>query len=128
LFVGVRKKYAYPDEIKMNLKNMNFPRQLEADGSAEKIREGLAVRQPRFGAEGKMEVPVLNISKTLVDAIKRARMQKRVRFGCPVTPCKVSRKGHEIRSSESWRWMMVMLSIKPFCAIDYKEVDVCSQQ
>ncbi len=62
-----------PDEIKMNLKNMNFPRQLEADGSAEKIREVLAVLQTRLGAEGKIEVPVLDASKTLVDAIKRAR-------------------------------------------------------
>ncbi len=65
----------------MNLKNMNFPRQLEMAGSAEKIREVLAVLQTRLGAEGKMEVPVLDVSKTLVDAIKRARMQRRVRFG-----------------------------------------------
>ncbi|PKN18599.1 MAG: hypothetical protein CVU71_14060 [Deltaproteobacteria bacterium HGW-Deltaproteobacteria-6] len=65
----------------MNLKNMNFPRQLEAEGSAEKIREALGARQTRLGAEGKMEVPVLNASKALVEAIKRARMQRRVRFG-----------------------------------------------
>lgn len=65
----------------MNLKAMNFPRQLEADGLAEKIREALAVRQTRLGVEGKMEVPVLAVSKTLVDAIKRARMQRRVRYG-----------------------------------------------
>jgi len=65
----------------MNLKKMNFPRQLEADGSAEKIREVLAVRKTRLWLEGKMEVPVLNVSKTLVDAIKRARMQRRVRYG-----------------------------------------------
>lgn len=67
--------------IQMNLNNMNFPRQLEADGSAEKIREALAVRQTRLGAEGQMEVPVLGVSKTLVEAMKRARMQRRVRFG-----------------------------------------------
>ena len=60
---------------------MNFPRQLEADGSAEKIREVLAARQTRLGADGRMIVPVLNVSKALVDAIKRARMQRRVRFG-----------------------------------------------
>jgi len=65
----------------MNLKNMNFPRQLEADGSAEKIREVLAVSKTRLWLEVKMEVPVLNVSKTLVDAIKRARMQRRVRYG-----------------------------------------------
>lgn len=67
--------------IKMNLKDMNFPRQLEADGSVEKIREALAVRQTTLGAEGRMEVPMLEVSKALIDAIKRARMQRRVRFG-----------------------------------------------
>jgi len=65
----------------MNLNNMNFPRQLEAAGLAEKIREALAVRQARIQAEGTMEVPVLTVGKTLVDALLRARMQRRVRYG-----------------------------------------------
>ena len=65
----------------MNLFAMNFPRQLEVDGSAEKIREVLAVRKTRLWPEGKMEVPVLNISETLTGAIKKARLQRRVRFG-----------------------------------------------
>lgn len=65
----------------MNLYDMKFPRQMEADGSAEKIREALAARKTRLWPEGKMEVPVLNVSKSLTDAIKRARLQRRVRFG-----------------------------------------------
>ncbi len=65
----------------MNLFDINFPRQLEADGSAEKIREALAVRETRLWPEGKMNVPVLNISETLTGAIKKARLQRRVRFG-----------------------------------------------
>jgi hypothetical protein len=65
----------------MNLFDMNFPRQLEVDGSAEKIREALTVRKTRLWPQGKMEVPVLNISETLTGAIKKARLQRRVRFG-----------------------------------------------
>ncbi|MCK7503449.1 MAG: hypothetical protein MZV70_04625 [Desulfobacterales bacterium] len=69
------------EEHLMNLFDMNFPRQLEVDGSAEKIREALTVRKTRLWPEGKMEVPVLNISETLTGAIKKARLQRRVRFG-----------------------------------------------
>jgi len=66
----------------MNLLKMNFPRQLEADGLAEKIRGLLlAARKVRLWPEGKMEVPVLNVSPPLIDALKRARMQRRIRFG-----------------------------------------------
>lgn len=65
----------------MNLKNVNFPRQLEADGSAEKIRLALAARKTKLWPEGNMEVPVLNLSESLVEALKRARLQRRIRFG-----------------------------------------------
>jgi len=65
----------------MNLSTICFPRQLEADGSVEKIREALAARKTRLWPEGKIEVPLLNISERLTNAIKRARLQRRVRFG-----------------------------------------------
>ena len=48
----------------MNLFDMNFPRQLEVDGSAEKIREALTVRKTRLWPEGKMEVPVAEHKRT----------------------------------------------------------------
>ena len=65
----------------MNLSTICFPRQLEAEGSAEKIRQALETRKTRLWPEGKIEVPVLNISEALTGAIKRARLQRRVRFG-----------------------------------------------
>ncbi|MEN6507419.1 MAG: hypothetical protein ABFD63_01295 [Smithella sp.] len=65
----------------MNLFDIRFPRQLEADGSAGKIRDVLAARKTRLWPEGKLEVPVLNISESLTGAIRKARMQRRVRFG-----------------------------------------------
>lgn len=60
---------------------MHFPRQLEADGSAEKIREVMAARKIRLRAEGEMEVPVLSISPSLTNAIRKAGLQRRIRFG-----------------------------------------------
>jgi hypothetical protein len=65
----------------MNLSDMNFPRQMEVDGSVEKIRQVLTARKTRLWPDGTMEVPVLNISETLTGAIKKARLQRRVRFG-----------------------------------------------
>ena len=65
----------------MNLSDMRFPRQLEAAGLSEKIRETLVAEKTRLWPEGKLEVPVLNISESLTGAIKKARMQRRVRFG-----------------------------------------------
>ncbi len=65
----------------MNLSDMRLPRQLEADGSAEKIREALSARKTKLWPEGKMEVFVLNVSESLIGAMKKARMQRRVRFG-----------------------------------------------
>ncbi len=65
----------------MNLSTIRFPRPLEAEGSAEKIRQALETRKTRLWPEGKIEVPVRNISEALIGAIKRARLQRRVRFG-----------------------------------------------
>jgi len=65
----------------MNLSDMHFPRQLEVDGSAEKIREALTARKAKLTPDGKVEVPILNASEALIGALKRARLQRRVRFG-----------------------------------------------
>ena len=65
----------------MNLENMHFPRQLEANGLAEKIREALAAHKIKLRPEGEMEVPVLGISPSLTNAIRKAGLQRRIRFG-----------------------------------------------
>lgn len=65
----------------MDLSEMRFPRQLEADGSVGKICEVLAVRRARLRPEGNWEVPVLSLGESLTRALRKARMQRRVRFG-----------------------------------------------
>lgn len=65
----------------MDLSEMRFPRQLEAGDDPEKIRRVLAARVAKLRPEGKLEVPVLPVTGTLLNALKKARMQRRIRFG-----------------------------------------------
>jgi len=60
---------------------MHFPRQLEADGSAEKIRKALAVKRVKLHPEGLWDVPVLAFDKSLENALRKANLQRRVRLG-----------------------------------------------
>ncbi|MDD3249235.1 MAG: hypothetical protein GX874_11250 [Smithella sp.] len=65
----------------MNLSTLRLPRPLETDGSAEKIREALAASTILLWQQGRLKVPLLHISATLVEALQRARLQRRIRFG-----------------------------------------------
>lgn len=65
----------------MNLSDMHFPRQLEADGSTDTIRAALARQLVRLGPEGVLKVPLLTFNKSLETAIRKARLQRRVRLG-----------------------------------------------
>lgn len=65
----------------MDLSEMRFPRQLERDGSAQKIREALAARKTILRPDGGLEVPLLPVTDSLVNALKKARLQRRIRFG-----------------------------------------------
>ncbi len=65
----------------MNISEMSFPRQLEADGSAETIRGELMARTSRLWPGGEIDVPVITLSEPMKVALKRARLQGRVRFG-----------------------------------------------
>jgi hypothetical protein len=70
-----------PEEKKMNKSDLRFPRQLEADGSAEMIRRELMVRTTKLWTGSKMDVPVLTLSEPLKMALKKARLQGRIRYG-----------------------------------------------
>jgi hypothetical protein len=68
-------------EKKMNLSDMRFPRQLEADGSSEIIRRELMACTSKLWPGSKMDVPVITLSEPLKSALKKARLQGRIRFG-----------------------------------------------
>lgn len=65
----------------MNLKSRHFPRQLEAAGLAEKIRDILDARRIKLCPEGEVEVPALSISPSFTNALRKACLQRRIRFG-----------------------------------------------
>ena len=60
---------------------MLFPRQLESDGSVDKIRQVLAERKTLLFPEGSLELPLLVVNKSLTDALRKARLQRRVCVG-----------------------------------------------
>ena len=65
----------------MNISDMSFPRQLEADGSAEIIRAELMAHAAKLWTGSKIDVPVITLSEPLKIALKRARLQRRIRYG-----------------------------------------------
>ena len=69
------------EEKKMNLIDMRFPRQLEAEGSVEIIRRELMAHTARLWAGSNIDVPLITLSEPLKIALKRARLQGRIRYG-----------------------------------------------
>jgi len=65
----------------MNLSDMRFPRQLEAEGSVEIIRRELMARTTRLWTGSNIDVPLITLSEPLKIALKKARLQGRIRFG-----------------------------------------------
>jgi hypothetical protein len=68
-------------ERKMNLSDMRFPRQLEADGSSEIIRGCLMEHTTKLWPGSNIDVPLVTLSDPLKIALKTARLQGRIRFG-----------------------------------------------
>ena len=65
----------------MKISDMRFPRQLEADGSADMIRGVLMARTAKLWARGRGEVPVVALSEPLKAVLQQARGQGRIRIG-----------------------------------------------
>jgi hypothetical protein len=65
----------------MNVSDMRFPRQLEADDSAEMIRRALMAHTTRLWPGSTMDIPVIALSEPLKTALRKARRQGRIRLG-----------------------------------------------
>jgi hypothetical protein len=76
-----RNNWHRNEEHPMNLSDMRFPRQLEADGFAEIIRNKLLMRTTKLWAGSKIDVPVISLSEPLKMALHKARLQGRIRYG-----------------------------------------------
>jgi hypothetical protein len=65
----------------MNLSDVRFPRQLEADGTAETIRKALMARTVRLWPGGDLDVAKITMDDPLIEALRMARLQGRLQFG-----------------------------------------------
>ena len=65
----------------MNISEMRLPRQMEKDGSAEIIRRVLMARIAKLWTGSEIEVPVITVTETLKAALRKARLQGRIRCG-----------------------------------------------
>jgi len=65
----------------MNLSDIRFPRQLEADGNAESIRQVLMARTAKLWPAGHLNVSIITMSDPLKKALQKARLKGQMRCG-----------------------------------------------
>jgi hypothetical protein len=65
----------------LNILDLPFPRDLEADGSATAIRRLLSARTAKLWPGGKLEVPVVSMGVSLEQALLKARHKGQIRCG-----------------------------------------------
>jgi hypothetical protein len=65
----------------MNLSDIRFPRQLEADGNAETIRQALMARTVKLWPGGHLDVSMIMMSDPLKKALQKARLKGQIRCG-----------------------------------------------
>jgi len=65
----------------MNLSDMRFPRQLEADGSAAIIRRALMARTVKLWPGGDLDVSMITMSDPLKKVLQKARLKGQIRCG-----------------------------------------------
>jgi len=68
-------------ELYMNMADIRLPRQLEADNADEAILQGLISCAAKLMLGGKIDVPVIKWSDPLKMALRKARLQGRIRLG-----------------------------------------------
>ena len=65
----------------MNLSDIRFPRQLEADNAAEIIRQALMARTVKLWPGGRLDVSIIAMSDQLKKALQKARLKGQIRCG-----------------------------------------------
>jgi hypothetical protein len=65
----------------MNLSDIRFPRQLEADGNAESIRQVLMARTAKLWPAGHLNVSIITMSDPLKKVLQKARLKGQMRCG-----------------------------------------------
>jgi hypothetical protein len=82
----------------MNLSDMRFPRQMEADGTAEIIRRALMARTVKLWPGGDLDVSMITMSDPLKKMLKKARHKGQIRCGYEAIFDKLERERKGISS------------------------------
>ena len=82
----------------MNLTDMQFPRQLEADRDPEAIRRVLMEHTAKLWGGGDLSVPVIALSDPLKSALRAAVVKGQVRYGFEGIAGKLKHEGAGITS------------------------------
>lgn len=88
----------------MNLSEMKFPRSLEAGLSAESLRCVLAAGMVKLWAGGTLDVPRVDLSASLEDVLRRARLRRQIRLGFEAIEEKLGQESRgiaQIRSNQA---------------------------
>jgi len=83
----------------MNIANIRLPRQLEADSSAEAIRQVLISCAAKLMPGGKIDVPLIKWSNPLKMALQKARLQGRIRVGLESISEKLANESYGIKNA-----------------------------
>lgn len=65
----------------MNLSDIRLPRELEADGTTETIRQALGVRMVQLWPGGNLSIPMITMGDPLKKVLQRASLNGKVRLG-----------------------------------------------
>jgi hypothetical protein len=65
----------------MNLAEIRFPRELEAENTAEAIRQALLARTVKFRPQSDFVVPRIEVATPLKNALKKVRLRGQIRCG-----------------------------------------------
>ncbi len=81
----------------MNLLDIRFPRQLEADETAEAIRNALMVRTVKLWSGGDLDVARIAMDEPLKKALRMARLQGRIQYGFETVFSRLARESKGIK-------------------------------
>lgn len=68
-------------QTQINLTSIRFPRELESAGTSETIRRTLLVRTIKIRPDSNFDVPRIELSKPLADALRKSRLRGQISCG-----------------------------------------------
>lgn len=87
----------------MNLSDIRLPRELEADGAAETIRQVLGARTVQLWPGGDLSIPVIAMNDPLKKVLQRASLNGQIRWGLEAISDKLKKEQRGIANLRDGR-------------------------